>query len=173
MFLRSAESGPRVFKSTALLLALSVLMPLASTQESAGAAEGPFAGLAGSWSGSGKIMTSSGSNERVRCRATYAVAAGGKNLQQSLRCASDSYNFELRSNVSADGNAISGWWSETTRNVNGRISGRVRGNEIEALVDTAGFSAALTLVTQGSRQSVAIRSSGQELSGVSITLSRN
>jgi hypothetical protein len=53
------------------------------------------------------------------------------------------------------------------------VSGRARGNQIEALVETMGFSASLTMVTQGSRQSVAIRSERQEFAGVSITLSRN
>lgn len=157
----------------ACVVALAVLMPLASTQHSAAATAGPFEGMSGSWSGSGKILMSNGANERIRCRATYRVAFGGKNLQQSLKCASDSFNFELQSNVSSDGESISGSWSETTRSVAGRISGRAKGNAIEALVETAGFSASLTMVTQGSRQSVAIKSQRQEFAGISMTLSRN
>jgi hypothetical protein len=33
----------------------------------------PFAGLPGSWTGSGSIALSDGSHERLRCRATYRV----------------------------------------------------------------------------------------------------
>ena len=151
--------------------ALAVVASVASTP--AAAAAGPFDGMSGSWSGSGKILLASGASERIRCRANYAVAAGGKNLRQTLKCASDSFNFELQSNVSANGDAISGSWSEVTRNVAGQVSGRARGNQIEALVETLGFSASLTMVTQGSRQSVAIRSERQDFAGVSITMSRN
>jgi hypothetical protein len=134
-------------------------------------AEGPFAGLDGVWSGNGTVSLSNGGRERIRCRATYAVGAGGSTLQQSLRCASDSYNFDLRSDVRSDGSSLTGSWSESTRNVNGNISGRVRGNQIDALVEAAGFSASITIVTHGSKQSVSIRSQG-EFTGAAISLSR-
>src|SRR5665213_481803 len=62
------------------------------------AQSGPFAGLAGVWSGGGTVMLDDGSSERIRCRATYAVGEGGAGLNQSLTCASDSYKFELKAN---------------------------------------------------------------------------
>src|SRR5258708_18318306 len=66
---------------------------------------GPFDGLRGSWAGGGTISLSDGSTERIRCRASYIVAGSGSELRQSLRCASDSYKFDLSSNVvSARGN---------------------------------------------------------------------
>ena len=74
---------------------------------SAGHAQsGPFAGMAGTWSGGGSVMLDDGSSERIRCRAIYRV--GGPRMAMSLTCASDSYRFELRSNVAAKGNALSG-----------------------------------------------------------------
>ena len=33
---------------------------------------GPFAGLAGTWTGGGTVSLASGASERIRCRATYA-----------------------------------------------------------------------------------------------------
>src|ERR1043165_1842546 len=83
------------------------------------AQSGPFAGMAGVWSGGGTVTLDDGSSERIRCRATYAVGAGGNGLNQSLTCASDSYRFNLSSNVIARGGSLSGTWSETSRNVNG------------------------------------------------------
>ena len=77
--------------------------------------EGPFFGLSGSWSGSGTITMSNGAAERIRCRATYAVNGAGRALQQTLRCASDSYRLEISSNVVSEGGALSGSWSEATR----------------------------------------------------------
>ncbi len=59
----------------------------------------PFTAMSGSWSGSGTITTSNGNKERIRCRAKYDVDGAGSNLDLTLRCASDSYNFELQSNV--------------------------------------------------------------------------
>src|SRR3954466_6431779 len=46
-----------------------------------------FAGMAGVWSGPGTVTLDDGSNERIRCRATYKVA--GANMEMVLTCASD------------------------------------------------------------------------------------
>src|SRR5712675_35029 len=76
---------------------------------SAGHAQsGPFVGFDGAWSGNGTVSLSDGSTEHIRCRATYDVDGTGKGLKQSLRCASDSYKFDLSSNVTSDGNSIWG-----------------------------------------------------------------
>jgi hypothetical protein len=67
---------------------------LQSISNAALAQSPPFAGLSGTWTGSGSVSLSDGSKERLRCRATYQVSAGDARLQQSLRCASDSYRFD-------------------------------------------------------------------------------
>ncbi len=72
------------------------------------AESGAFAGMAGNWSGGGTITLDDGSSERIRCRATYAVRADGNGLNQTLTCASDSYKFNLASDVIARGAALSG-----------------------------------------------------------------
>lgn len=136
------------------------------------AQSGPFASFGGSWSGGGTISMADGSNERIRCRATYVVADAGTGLQQALRCASDSYRFDLTTNVTASGNSVSGSWSESSRNINGTLGGRVTGGDIEALVEAAGFSASLSMQTRGNKQIIAIRSQNTDLRGVDITLSR-
>jgi hypothetical protein len=110
--------------ATGMIFGAAALMLLASPSH---AQSGPFAGLAGSWSGSGTIGMSSGERERIRCRATYAVGGGGNTLRQSLRCASDSYRFDLGSDVRSAGGAIYGSWSEATRGVGGELSGTARG----------------------------------------------
>jgi hypothetical protein len=131
---------------------------------------GPFAALRGSWSGSGIITMSSGANERIRCRAAYQ--AGSRDLQLTLRCASDSYNFNLASDVHSEGGALSGSWTEATRNASGSISGRVSGSQIEATAKGGSFAANLLLVTRGARQSVSIRAAGADITGVDIALNR-
>src|ERR1035441_2565748 len=75
----------------------------------------PFAGLSGKWSGDGSIVLSNGTTERLRCDATYVESGGGDNLDQSLRCASDSYNFDLHISLADSAGAILGNWSELDR----------------------------------------------------------
>ena len=133
---------------------------------------GPFAGLAGAWSGTGHILVADGGSERIRCRATYKVESTGSAVSQVLRCASDSYRFDLTTNVTASGNTLSGHWAETSRNVNGTLGGRVSGGDISALVEANGFSATLNLQTRGNKQTIAIRSQNTDLRGVDITLTR-
>jgi len=149
--------------------ALAVVLLLSSA---AVAQTGGFAGMSGSWSGSGSVTLASGATERIRCRATYEVTPSGNTFQQSLRCASDSYNFDLRSSVVRSGDTVSGTWSETSRNVTGGIAGRVSGSQIQAMIQGPAFSASLTMATHGDRQTVSIRSQGTEVSAVSIVLRR-
>jgi hypothetical protein len=136
------------------------------------AQQGPFAGLSGGWSGGGFIRLASGQRERLRCRASYNVGENGTRLQQNLRCASDSYRFDVNSNIVSEGGALSGSWTETSRNVSGSVSGRVNGGQIQARIDGAGFSANLVVITRGDRQSVTIQSPGHEVTEVSATLTR-
>lgn len=136
------------------------------------AQSGPFAGFAGTWTGTGTVSLSDGSNERIRCRATYNVGGDGSGLQQTLRCASDSYRFDLSSDVVARGSSVSGSWSETSRNVNGTLQGKVGSGQIDVFVEAAGFAANLTVRTTGNKQTVSISSQG-EIKGVSITLTRS
>jgi hypothetical protein len=156
-----------------LIFAIAAVIA-ASTWSSASHAQagGPFAGMAGVWSGAGTVTLDDGSTERIRCRATYAVGAGGNGLQQTLTCASDSYKFNLSSNVEARGSAISGTWNESSRNINGAIEGRAGGGVIQVVANAPGFSANLSVTTRGNRQSVVIRAENG-FKGASISLSRS
>ena len=133
------------------------------------AQSGPFAPLAGTWSGEGTITTSNGGGERIRCRAKYTVGEGGRAFQQALTCASDSYKFDLTSDVTSNGDRISGNWSEASRNIFGNLQGTAGGGQIEVFVEANGFAANLTLRTNGNKQTVQISSKG-EIRGVNITM---
>jgi hypothetical protein len=134
---------------------------------------GPFAGLAGSWSGAGTISLGNGTRESIRCRAQYTVTADGNSLQQSLRCASDSYKFDLSSNVSQLAGQLSGTWTETSRNMSGEIMGTAKAGQFQVIVTSPSFSANLSLTTHGDRQAVEISAPpGGQFTGVSITLAR-
>jgi len=128
--------------------------------------------LAGSWAGGGTLSMQSGEQERLRCRAAYDVDGSGAQLRLNIRCASDSYNIDLSSDVAYRGGAISGEWSEASHNASGTIEGRASGDRIEAMARGQTFSAGLSLITRGSRQMVSIRPEGTEITGVQLELSR-
>jgi hypothetical protein len=127
--------------------------------------------MAGVWSGGGVVTLDDGSTERIRCRATYAVGEGGNGLQQTLTCASDSYKFNLSSNVEARGGAISGTWNEASRNINGSIEGRSGPGVVQVVATAPGFTANISLTTRGNKQSVTIRAESQ-FKGATISLTR-
>jgi hypothetical protein len=135
------------------------------------ASNSPFTALSGSWSGGGVIIMASGSKERIRCRAKYDVDGGGSNLDLTLRCASDTYNFELQSNVAHSNGAVSGTWAETTRHVGGNIDGSARGNSINVRVSGT-ISALLAVNTNANQQSISIQAPGTEMTSVAVSLSR-
>jgi len=132
----------------------------------------PFAAMAGSWSGSGVLNTTDGGQERLRCRASYDVTGTGAEARLNIKCASESYNFDLASEVQYRGGAISGSWSEASRNASGSLSGRAAGDRIDAAARGESFSANLSLTTRGSRQTVSIRPQGTNISEVSLELNR-
>lgn len=166
-------SAPKIIKVIWRLTWAAVAVFGVALAASPGYAQsGPFAGMAGNWSGGGTVTLEDGSSERISCRATYAVGAGGNGLNQNLTCASDSYKFDLRSNVIAEGGALSGTWSESSRGVNGTLQGRGGAGNFQVLASAAGFNANISLATRGNRQSVVIRSESQ-IRGASISLSRH
>jgi hypothetical protein len=154
-----------------LVIAAGLTAGLALSAPAGFAQSAPFAGFAGNWSGKGTITLSDGAKENLRCKASYRVDRTGRTMNQSLRCASDSYRFDLSSDVVSHGSEITGQWSEASRDLFGSLRGRAAGGEIEVFVQAAGFAANLTIRTQGNRQSVRITSKG-EIRNVSITMVR-
>jgi hypothetical protein len=159
-------SGSNIAKAAVLLASLG----LAGSVQAAPIS--PFSAMAGSWSGGGSLSTNDGMQERLRCRASYDVAGSGAELRLNLKCASQSYNFDLAGDVQYRGGAISGSWSEASRNASGTISGRANGDHIEAAARGDNFSANLSLTTRGSRQTVTIRPQGTNVTAVSLALDR-
>ena len=156
----------RGFRGAALAAAFLMAPALAQAEPA------PFANYAGTWSGNGTITIAEGGTERIRCRGTYTVDGSGNNLHQVLRCASDSYKFELTSDIAARGGNITGSWSEASRGVNGSVEGSIANGQVTALVQTNGYAATFNVVTRGNRQSVNISSKG-ELRGVTISLAKS
>jgi hypothetical protein len=166
MFLRSLLA--RVVSTLALAVVLSFL---AYTDQSY-AADGPFTGMAGKWSGPGNI-TVSGAKERLRCRASYGVTNSGATVDLSIRCASDSYKFDLQGGINYTNGAVTGNWSESVHGAAGTISGTVSGGVVRVSATGPYFSALLSMATRGNTQSITLNSPGSQISSVTISLSRS
>jgi hypothetical protein len=165
MMLLSTSS--RSFVRVAAIITAVGLSTVAARAQSA-----PFSGMAGVWSGTGTISLEDGSKERIRCKATYAVSPDGNGLNQGLLCASDSYKFELKSDVKSAGGDLSGSWAETTRGVTGSLEGHASGGKFNVSVSSPAFNAKLILTTTGNKQNVMISSDGQ-FKGANISLTRS
>ena len=135
-------------------------------------AAGPFSSFAGNWSGNGMVSTTKGSKERLRCKAHYDVGGGGSSMTQNLTCASDSYKFNVVSNVTSDGSNISGDWSETSRGANGHITGKITPTQVSAYVSGLGFTASIGIAARNGAQSVTISPTGVDISNVSVTMTK-
>jgi hypothetical protein len=158
---RASHAAARFAIARRLIFAVATLFAAAVFSSASHAQSGPFAGLAGNWSGGGNVTLDDGSTERIRCRASYAVGNGGSGLNQTLTCASDSYKFNLSTNVIAQGSSLSGTWSEGSRNINGALEGRGGNGNFEVVATAPGFTANISLTTRGNKQSVVIRAESQ------------
>lgn len=173
MFARLSLCSPSAFIGGCLIALAAVLSvpPLP-----AWAASGPFADFDGNWTGTGTVRTAGNAPERIRCVATYRPRGSSqREVDLQLRCASDSYNFDLVGQFSANANnEITGQWTERTRNTGGVAIGSGSGERLDVHVESAGFSAELALVTRNRRQSITIDShGGGQVVKASIALSRN
>ncbi len=162
-------------KSFAFAAALAVVSSIPASPIPAQArAAGPFGEFVGAWSGGGTITMSNGTRERIRCRVRYSVASAGTVLTQNLVCASESYKFNVNSEVRAQGSEVSGSWTETSRNVTGSVSGHVGDGVIRATVMGVAFSAGLSLAVHDRSQYVTIRPQGAtDVADVSVVLRRS
>ena len=154
-----------------LLIGLLTALVVAAAAQ-AKAESGPFAALAGSWSGGGEVNMQDGSADRLRCKATYKIGGGGTSATLNLRCASDSYNFDLTGNVRSDGGTVTGTWTEATRGIGGTVSGTAATNGISLQVIGPTFAAGLALSVNGNKQAISISAPASDIRSASISLTK-
>src|SRR5512144_764189 len=123
--------NPMILRGATTAVALMLLVGYAGAQGGttvvSAPSESPFTQLSGGWSGAGTIDLANGRHEPIKCRASYDVLEAQNKLQLNIHCASESYNFDLRASATYSADAITGTWSESTRNAAGSLSGKVEG----------------------------------------------
>ena len=164
------------FSPAALIGGILILIStFISPPLSARADDGPFHEFDGSWSGTGTLRPSNGAAERIRCNANYRPRGSSQHeIDLQLRCASDSYNFDLTGQFTADAqNQVSGRWTERTRGIGGTAVAIAQCDRIHFHFESSGFDAYIVMYTANSRLSVKIDSQGGgQIVKASITLSR-
>jgi hypothetical protein len=157
--------------------AFAVSLALIAIGVSSGRAQSanPFTIFGGGWTGSGFIHSSNLTKEQVRCRGTF-IPVNMPNifsLKVELRCAGDSDNFNIQSELIYDGNAISGTWSEISRGINGNVTGTIKGDEIQVVLASDFFTATFAMIIADDKLQINIQSPGSEIAQVVGELNRN
>ena len=164
-----SRRGSRARSLMALGIASAILLWPGIGMSEAG---GPFAAFLGSWRGSGQATIKDGHRERISCRAKYSGSDSGQSLTISLVCASDSYRFNVESYVEAQGQNIHGHWEETTRKVQGDLSGRVDGGQFKGTVTGGLFSVDMSIRATERAQAVSMVPHGADVTDMEIVLNR-
>ena len=144
---------------------------LAFSAAPAVSAGGPFQGLEGVWGGNGVVTYSSGTKERLRCRVQYTLS-NENSISQALRCASDSYNFQINAIYVHKDGAITGRWDEKYLEVSGTITGTASAGLISGNLHGPGFLAAVEVNTTGNMQTVTIAAEGQDIKEVAVEVKK-
>jgi hypothetical protein len=155
------------FSTALLLLVLGGAQPRAAplTHEL-------FVLMSGYWYGPGRIRYEGGVSEALLCKAYYTTKDQIDRLSIVLRCASPSNKIELRAQLVAQGETLSGSWEERTFNASGTATGSVTENQVSLSIDGGGFSAAMLVEQETSSQSVSITTKGVGFNDVVVSLTR-
>ncbi|MBO0765056.1 MAG: hypothetical protein J2P50_10775 [Hyphomicrobiaceae bacterium] len=133
-------------------------------------AESLFDSLIGSWSGQGQIRYDNGQSEGVRCTAYYT--GGGDKLRLAIRCRSATTEVEIRGQLTAEGQKLTGTWEERTFNASGEASGRVIGDKMSLSVTGGGFKGVMSVSHVGPKQVVTISTEGIRMRSVNVTMGK-
>ena len=159
-------NAPRSTSGAVAALAVFTICAVATAR-----AETALSGLSGSWTGGGQIRLADGRSERLSCRASYNPRDGGNGLGMSIRCASQSYKIELRSSLILAGGRVSGTREERSFNAGGVVSGTSATGALR-LSFSGTMGGSISVSYGGSSQQVSIKTSGSELSSISLSLKR-
>ncbi len=116
-----------------------------------------FSALAGRWSGQGTVKPASGPAESFRCVVTYIPQGSSTRLRQNLRCKSDSYTLDAATHLEMRGEKVVGRWQDNVyTGLNGTVTGTVKDGGFDVVLSGRFFTAKMTVVGSGCRQSVTV-----------------
>ena len=159
------------FKPGVIATALIALLALTGAS-SAARAEGPFASLAGRWTGQGRLGFAEGKTENITCHATYFISDDGDKLAQNIRCASAGAKVEIKSALAHSAGKLSGTWSELIYNKAGELTGDITSRGFRIDVKGDDLNATMELIVHDSKQLVEVHFNNSTLIGLSLLLEK-
>jgi hypothetical protein len=162
---------PERCRAAGLLLAVALAYCLAASAALAQDAS-PFTKLAGRWLGEGRLGITGGATEAVKCRVTYFVSDEGRQVRQTIRCATDTGTVEVQSTVAHASGNLSGTWKELSREWSGDLTGRVTANGFKVSIKGSELNANMDIIVKDNRQIIEIQFINSSLIGMTLILTR-
>ena len=159
------------FRSALFSVAAAVLFASGTSAASA-ADKSPFEGLAGLWSGQGRLGFMDGKIENVTCRTTYFVSGDSNELKQTIRCASGGAKIEVKSAVTHSAGKLAGTWTETVYDKSGDITGEVTPRGFRVAVKGSDVNASMDIIVRDAKQIVEIHFADSTLLGLTLMLTK-
>jgi hypothetical protein len=131
----------------------------------------PFEVLLGSWSGSGTVKFTDGGREQIKCNAVWELP-DSSTATARVTCVGRPHKGTIQSTVRYHDGLIGGSWSETTREVEGTLSGRIDGNRILLTVSRL-FPATVTIITSADQHSGLLQAQGTKVESISVIFTRD
>lgn len=145
------------------IAAMSIALSVAATAEA-----NPITGaLEGEWSGSGQIVYTNGTTERIRCRGT-GHASTANTIDQSFDCATAGKNFSFSSALHFSEGRVRGTWRSGTRN--GRVLGDATPSRISAQLISDQGNGTLSATMSGCSQSLSVSGWADAIRSLSVSL---
>lgn len=162
---------PRLDKASFGLLVLAVAATWLFQQDAAAISnKGPFAGLLGSWSGSGQVRYTDGSSQRMTCRGTYT--GNSYRMQLALRCFGSGNQVSMNGQMRSTRGKVAGTWQENNFSLSGQVSGTARKGRVRLGISGGVFGNMSVLFTR-STQTVAVRARNVSLQKVTMRMRRS
>ena len=131
----------------------------------------PFEVLLGSWSGSGTVKFTDGGREQITCNAVWELPDSSTATARTT-CVGRLHKGTILSTLRHHDGLIGGSWSETTRDVEGTLSGSVDGNRILLTVSRL-FPATVTIITSGDQQTALLQAQGTKVESILVIFTRD
>jgi hypothetical protein len=138
----------------------------------AAAQANPVSDLAGYWTGTGSVVLTNGNTEQVKCAVIYKVSPNGREVKQSLRCASPAYNINAAAELQVNSGAVSGKWEEKNYSQTGDVTGKLTDAGFSLAIKGLNFSAAMNVNGSACKQSINITPQGTDVTKITIGLGK-
>lgn len=132
----------------------------------------PFAPLAGRWTGEGRLGLKDSPPETVKCRATYFISDSQNELKQTIRCATAGGSIEVLSEIQNAAGELTGSWKETTRNLEGQLTGSVKPSGFRIVVKGGDITANMDILVKANKQIIEIQFFNSALVGLSLLMTK-